>query len=521
MAPAVTTNERTSAAPTTPDTKVTEMQNKVNNLVAQIKVLRRWSNNAKSKLEVGGTFVDYYVTVPAAWFDAPGGKAKAALLPNTALPWLGDTPKGTGEFDRRTDTGRYFVFKDIPYDLQLEFTTSVRRIFKMDITAAIATWNIKLANAKKDLERAKQPTGAQNSGSGANGKPTGAPVNGGKFVTKADLDSQPVITNVGSVREAYFTARTKSEDVANAIRKVVSADGKQTTVYGRGANDKVGTNAPSAITDAAELWLKAAGSKGMIQTYFPPNGFDDTNTDSSQAFDKSYDLNKYGFQFMYNPTTISMDYFSTQNVDVAFQMSGAEKFNYVPQSGNSGAITFQILINRIFDMQYYVGDSNGRGSLVSGAEKLYFPRAPLGSNYKSLNKELFDEQDAIYNKGTMYDIEYLLRTILGFKMKSALRREYTADMGFFSRKMVDLHLGPRMRYRGYVNSLHIDHAMFDERMVPTLSRVSITFNRFPDYPNTGAGLTTEQQKAATAAKASEDTRINQLALAAGAQGRVR
>jgi hypothetical protein len=520
MAAPRTTNQRTAA--TAPNTataaKIAELQIKVDNLVAQQKVLRRWLANAKGEYKPGGVVLDYYVSMEERWFRKPEARFPQ-FLPNSSLPWPGALKNATYGV---VEDGVYYVFDGIPHVNEGWFNNT-RVIYKSVIVQAIADWTTKITNAKKAVEVAKTPSGAQNSNStGSTTDVKGAtPPNDGAFVVKADLDAQPVITNVGSVREAYFSARSSAEDVVNAIKKVTTADGKAVTVYGKGANDRVGTNAPSAIRDAAELWLSAAGSKGMLQTYFPPNGYDDTNTDSSQAFDKSYDLSKYGFQFMYNPTTVSMDYFSTQNVDVAFQMSGKDKFNYVPQSGNSGAITFQILINRIFDMQYYVGGSNGRGSLISGAEKLYFPRAPYGENYKSANKNLFNEQDAIYNKGTMYDIEFLLRTILGFKMKSALRREYTADMGFFSRKMVDLHLGPRMRYRGYVNSLHIDHAMFNERMVPTLSRVSITFNRFPDYPNTGAGLTSAQKAAVAAQKAAEDTAINQKALAAGAQGRVR
>lgn len=488
MANPRTTNVRTPSsstdifAPFKEASLVLEWTNKVGNLTAQLKVLRRWKDNAKGKLYDGSTFVDFYVTVSADWFDTPTGKAKPFLMPNTSQKWIGgNTVELYKQSGLGNNKGRFYVFKDIPFTNQMEGLNSVRRILLGDIKAAIGTWNIDLAEAKKYLQ---EKTVALQTPSSPAPKP---PADKG-FITKADLDAQPVLTNVGSVREAYFTARTKAEDVENAIKKTIFVEGEAITKYIKGYDDSLGTNAPSSIRQAAELWTSALGSKGMFVTYFPPNGYDDSNSDSSKAFDRQYDLTKYGFQFMYNPTTISMDYFSTQNVDVAFQMSGEDKFNYVPTSGNSGAITFQILINRIFDMPYYVGGKNGKGALISGAEKFYSPRAPYGENYKQLAKDLFNEQDAIYNKGTMYDIEFLLRTLLGFKMKSALRREYTADMGFYSRKMVDLHLGPRMRYRGYVNSLHIDHAMFNERMVPTLSRVSITFNRFPDYPNTGAGL---------------------------------
>lgn len=497
------TNKRTNAADQAAAQNYAEprtaAQIKVDNLLAQLKVLRRWLNNAKGEYAPGGVVIAHYVTLDNRWFLKPEARFPQ-FLPNSSLPWPGalkNAVYGTVE------SGVYYVFKDV--GTVDAWPSPNRTIYDYQIKDAIASWQKKLSAAKDALTASKAVKPQEATTVGA---PTTLPPNNGRFVTKADLDAQPVVTNVGSVREAYFSARTKAEDVANAIQRVVVTNGIPSIATDSGGNDRLGLNAPSPITEAAQLWLSAKGSKGMIQTYFPPNGYDDSNTDSSQAFDKTYDLTKYGFQFMYNPTTISMDYFGTQNVDVAYMMSGSDKFNYVPSSGNSGAITFQILINRIFDMQYYEPNGSGGGQLIAGAEKYYSPRAPYGSDWKSANTNLFDEQSAIYNKGTMYDVEYLLRTILGFKMKSALRREYTADMGFFSRKMVELHLGPKMRYRGYVNSLHIDHAMFNERMVPTLSRVSVTFNRFPDYANNNASGSSSSSTNATALAQAKSTSAN-------------
>lgn len=432
----------------TPGAAIAVAQIKVDNLIAQLKVLRKWLNNC-GDIYIFPTGNVSGVSFPQNWFSVPDA-ANPQYLPDSGLPWTPVTNLKQAKLYMQN--GMYYVFYST-FAKKFAIGGDGYILKKADIEDGIAKWQKKLTAAQSALDKLKgTPAGATPSSA----KPT-APTNTGQFATKADLDAQDVVTNVGSVREAYFSHH-------------------------------VGSGAPGPITDAAQLWLDQPASKGMLQTYFPPGGYDDAKSDSSQAFDKAYELTKYGFQFMYNPTTISMDYFSTQNVDVAFMMSGQDKFNYVPSTGNSGAITFQILINRIFDMQYYEPNGVGGGKLKDGAEMHYFPRAPYGSEYAKSNKNAMDEQSAIYNKGTMYDIEYLLRTILGFKMKSAMRREFTADMGFFSRKMVDLHLGPKMRYRGYVNSLHVDHAMFNERMVPTLSRVSITFNRFPDYPTVGAGL---------------------------------
>jgi putative thioredoxin len=68
--------------------------------------------------------------------------------------------------------------------------------------------------------------------------------------------------------------------------------------------------------------------------------------------------------------------------------------------------------------------------------------------------------------GTMYDVEYLLRTLLGYTLKSYLRNNQTADMGYLGARPVELHLGKSLRYLGTVTSLRIEHVIFNEQMVP-------------------------------------------------------
>jgi hypothetical protein len=82
----------------------------------------------------------------------------------------------------------------------------------------------------------------------------------------------------------------------------------------------------------------------------------------------------------------------------------------------------------------------------------------------------------------MYDIEYLLRTLMGTTMSSYLRGENTADMGWLPAIPVELHLGKSLRYLGTINNINLNHIIFDERMVPLFTTVDIGFARLPDYP---------------------------------------
>jgi hypothetical protein len=227
------------------------------------------------------------------------------------------------------------------------------------------------------------------------------------------------------------------------------------------------SNRPGTVASANELWSGAKSSKGMIVAYVPPsNGVEYQGGQQPPSSVSAYGTN-YGFQFMYNPATISMDYSGMPNVDQGFELSGQDKFVLYGTSITQSTISFQLLINRMFDMKYY--DENGK--LKPNAQKAYAGKLPSASAQKQ-----------IYTMGTMYDVEYLLRTLLGYTLKSYLRNNQTADMGYLGARPVELHLGKSLRYLGTVTSLRIEHVIFNEQMVPLFTNVSVGFARLPDYP---------------------------------------
>lgn len=234
------------------------------------------------------------------------------------------------------------------------------------------------------------------------------------------------------------------------------------------------SNKPSAVLAATELWSSAVGSKGMIVTSQASLKAMNSGLNVPPAANP-YKMKNYGFQFMYNPGTVNMSYYTAPNVDVALMTSGQEMFNLAGASSSQGAVTFEVVINRIADMQYY----SDNGTIKDGYS--------ASSLYSKPPADAAEEQE-IYNRGTMYDVEYLLRVLMGgTTMKSYLRGNSTADMGWLPAIPVELHLGNKLRYLGIVNSFEINHVIFNERMVPLFSTISITFARLPDYAmdNTG------------------------------------
>lgn len=268
--------------------------------------------------------------------------------------------------------------------------------------------------------------------------------------------------NIPAVREAYFLDR-----------KVDNRDGEE-KIVSMGFSEFERSNQPrKAVTDARDLWANGISSKGMFQTWTPPNGVYAGNN-FIDGYDKNNVLGKatfqkYGFQFLYNPGTIAMTYSGNVDVDIALLLSGREKFNPVSTKATQSTISFEILLNRMLDMKYY-DKTTGRLQPGQNASVIYGGRAPTAK-----------DQADIVNKGTMYDVEFLLKTLFGFEVPSQLRNEKTADMGFVIPRPVELHLGNKLRYLVYVEGFALNHVIFDERMVPLFTTLSITANRVPDY----------------------------------------
>ena len=164
-----------------------------------------------------------------------------------------------------------------------------------------------------------------------------------------------------------------------------------------------------------------------------------------------------------------MGYNGVPDIDVTMYTAGIERFNLWNQSKST--IAFELLLNRMPDMKYI--DPNRVGYQKQGVDyktKVY-DRTPINT-----------ELQEIYDKGTMYDVEFLLRVLLGYRLKSQLRGgKLTSDVGWITPRPVELHLGSSLRYLVNVVDLTLNHVIFNERMVPLFTTVRITGTRIPDF----------------------------------------
>ncbi|CAB4166930.1 hypothetical protein UFOVP964_29 [uncultured Caudovirales phage] len=190
------------------------------------------------------------------------------------------------------------------------------------------------------------------------------------------------------------------------------------------------------------------------------------------------DMTQYGFKFMYNPNTVAMSWGSIQQLDPVYEASGKDPI--VPATSNltSSNIDFSIVINRIQDVAFL--DSNG---LKKGVEN------PYGAFAKKAGVTDNEEFQKIYEKGTMYDLEYMFKTMHGngafISYESLLQKGVTSDPGWLPVRPIELHLGNKLRYRVRINSLSVSHTIFNNRMIPILSTVTISCARYWDGPKAG------------------------------------
>jgi hypothetical protein len=284
--------------------------------------------------------------------------------------------------------------------------------------------------------------------------------------------TQRLVYNAGIAKESYF--RSHTAPAFSGTQGARPAGAGPSGLWGILRTDTAG-NSPAYVDQATSLWSKSQAYKGLITTYrFPGTPTtDDKVAAKTTPLVLSSDGSMYGFQFHYNPGSVAMSYGGIPEIDPTMYTAGIEKFNALGANVTGSYVSFTVILNRINDMKYF---NPATGKLKSGISRNVFSgRAPD-------DRELSD----IYNRGTMYDLEFLLRTIVGVQLESYLGRgmswdKKTADLGWLTGKPVELHLGKSLRYLGRIENIQLNHVLFTERMIPTFSEVQITFQRIPDY----------------------------------------
>jgi hypothetical protein len=383
----------------------------------------------------------------------------------------------THQFKGWTDRGPIF------YDGQPSFILGGRSkwaepfLTKAKYNEAVKDARAAVASARAEVTRLRKNSKTSADAVERSGKTTTTTPNN-QFI---DRSKTPAEYNIGTVSDAYFNGKTVTTSTGDA--------GNDNSLI----NDWRVRNKPSSVKYASELWKKGINSKGMIQTWMPPAGMAVTSTVMKDNKDDknfaNFSTKRFGFQFMYNPSSVGMTFGGVPNVDLSWIASGQSQTNIFNPEVSQSTVGFEVLINRIPDMnalQKYL-DSSGKVStdLVKSVQPhpkdAWSGRKLVGNKTSSEHDEYTKALQSIKDNGTMYDVEFLLKTLLGIEGYTTLRPGVkTADLGFLAPKPVELHLGKSLRYLVYISKFSINHVIFDENMVPMFTTLRIEGNRVPD-----------------------------------------
>jgi hypothetical protein len=367
------------------------------------------------------------------------------------------------------DTATYFEFSD---KLRVYYSTSqyyqLHHIIDLisDTSAALDTVTKKLKNADTTLHHiAKLPKPHKPHKGKGGGTTTTPPKTDSITVTR---NTPQVKYNLPGINDSYFYEAPNYQTELLYIP---------------------GGNAPRRIRDAWELWRMSGSHKGMFQSFILPNGTNMTgakNTQPEVSSQMEPNKSRYGFQFLYNPETITMSYSGAPQVDIGLEMSGKDRIPLTGAAAGASTISFTLLLNRMNDLAYLNTDE-----FVSKPENIV-SRYPNTAADPSIDEprttaDIIAELKQIKDMGTMYDLEFFLRTILGYAVKSKLRQFTTADVGWIGSFPVELHLGKSLRYLVTIDNINVSHTIFTADMVPVFSNVNITCKRLPDYNYDYAG----------------------------------
>ena len=169
----------------------------------------------------------------------------------------------------------------------------------------------------------------------------------------------------------------------------------------------------------------------------------------------------YRFNFTYNPTSIN--YTTSANTPIDWTTNTADPSNVL---GGPTIVTFDLYLNRIVDLDILKNGMDTTGWLGGLSET--------------------DQKGLLY-RGTEYDLEWLYRIVNGTPTSTGLLQYgggETADFGYITGTPFWLQIHENMRYFGGLAGLSVNHVMFTKDMIPILTVVSITFNRYPVFDKT-------------------------------------
>lgn len=219
---------------------------------------------------------------------------------------------------------------------------------------------------------------------------------------------------------------------------------------------------------------------------------------ADQTVSKSHTTKRWGFRFHYNPSTWSQSSAIAQDIDLTtYSQTGGNLM--LPTAFST--VDFTVYLNRIIELSQDVPSDDPQGTARRakqlGSDDFYMgsgdgaPMAsinpvdpgivnsidPAARATTVVGTAVADKITEVLRKGTLADIEYLYRACNGDPVSVSHTDGKTSDIGMLAMTVLDLYLGPDIRYTVRVASASIQHMMFSNRMIPIFSQVQLSLIR--------------------------------------------
>jgi hypothetical protein len=189
----------------------------------------------------------------------------------------------------------------------------------------------------------------------------------------------------------------------------------------------------------------------------------------------------WGFQFLWNPTSISTNV--SRNMDIT--PSSADTLRVVAGVfPGQETVSLDIVLDRTNDFACIRAAADGDFFAYTKYYSTLYPGA-------NTSQDMTQQITALMGQGTMADLEYLFKAVNGSGNGSLqwtnLLGKQTANIGYLAPTLLGIQLGPTLNnlsYVGWISNLSINHTAFTENMIPIRTEVGISIQCFA-----GSGLT--------------------------------
>jgi hypothetical protein len=209
----------------------------------------------------------------------------------------------------------------------------------------------------------------------------------------------------------------------------------------------------------------------------------------------------YGFQFLWNPETISSSI--ARNMDVT--PSSADRFRSVAGAfPGQETYQFQIMLDRVNDfaaLRSMAGSTyansmnhpkavevNANSPQVRESKYSKIPSNAVDYYPSGLGSVNLEKINDLMKYGTMADLEYLFKALNGNGANqgsgewATLMLKKTANIGFLSPSLLGFRFGPnaqqQLSFVGWITNMSINHTYFTEDMIPLRTTVSFSCDAF-------------------------------------------